>query len=159
MRGSLALRTEIFRCLDNAGSEIHLPIAIDGHTGGERMRGVDQPLGKTQAIVRGAGRQRGQHRGNAGRNLVALITVVATAEDEAVAGLLHLGHHHGGRDSPVKLVPALPHGSELGVGCAVSVGGVVCEVVVAQFLGLGLATALGFRGFFLFLVWVLFRVV
>ena len=50
--GRIALRSEILRRLDQAGAEIQLPVAVDGHARGERMLRAEQPLRQAQAIRR-----------------------------------------------------------------------------------------------------------
>ena len=50
MAGRLALGAEVLRSLDQAGAEVVLPVAIDGHARRQRVRGIDQPLREAQPV-------------------------------------------------------------------------------------------------------------
>ena len=49
MGGNVALIAEVFRCLDQTDSKELLPKTIDGHAGGQRIAGVDEPLGQVHS--------------------------------------------------------------------------------------------------------------
>ncbi len=91
MAGRLALRAEVLGRLDDPGAEDLEPEAVDGHAGGQRMVGGDQPLRQPQAVDRRARRQRRQERGHGPADLLALLVVLAPLEHErrlGIAGLL-----------------------------------------------------------------------
>ena len=139
--GRVALRAEIFGGLDDAGSEIQLPVAIHGHARGERMRGIDEPFGEVEAggalaVVDGERRQDG---GSTGLDLVGLIAIVAAAQHEGVARLLHLAHDHGGEDLFLQRRGLFAEGFQVGVLVAQRLVGDEAKIVFAQagFFGLG----------------------
>ena len=57
---------EIFGGLDEADTEIHLPKMIDGDAGGERVGGIDNPLGEGEAVARRVGWKSGKNDGRVG---------------------------------------------------------------------------------------------
>ena len=87
MRRRLPLQAEVFRRLDQAGSEIALPEAIHGHAAGQRIGGIHEPAGQSQAIARRALRHRRQAGGHAGLDLLLLVghVIAAALEHERVA--------------------------------------------------------------------------
>ena len=91
----VTLRAEIFGGLDQANAEIHLPKMIDGDAGGERIAGIDDPLGEGETVARSVGRKSRLDDGCVGRDLVALEAIVTALEDESVARFFHVGHDHG----------------------------------------------------------------
>ena len=66
MRRGFALRAELLGRFDDADAEQLLPQAIDGHARGERIVGVDEPIGQAEAIELRAAASRMQRRGHAG---------------------------------------------------------------------------------------------
>ena len=83
LRGPLALRAEILHRLHQARAEVHLPEPVHGHARGQRI-GRDRPAtcAKPRRLLRTAGGQRRQHRGHAGRDLLAGPVVGAAHQHE-----------------------------------------------------------------------------
>ena len=99
MRRRLALRSEIFRRLHQAGPENLLPEAIDRDARGQRIGGIDNPLSEAEPVARqrcGHGRQHGGYRR---RDLLARLIVLAAEQHirhRRAAGLLVHDQSHGG---------------------------------------------------------------
>ena len=87
MGGPFALRAEILGGLDDAGAEIHLPEAVHGDAGEQRIGGIDQPLGEAEPVVGNAGGSGGRTAGNARLDLLAGLVIGAANEQEGVAPL------------------------------------------------------------------------
>ena len=98
MAGGFALRAEIFGRFDQAGAEVHLPVAVHRHARGEGIGGIHQPAGQAETVARRVRRHGRQKRGNRGRDLVAGLIVSAAHQHESVARSGHLRHHHGAGD-------------------------------------------------------------
>src|SRR6476646_8079473 len=98
MGGWLSLNAEVLLRLHDSVPAVVLPVTIDGDSGGQWVFGIDEPLRQREAIERRILWKRRQNCRNAGLNLVGLIPIVSSGENERVARLLHLGHDHGRRD-------------------------------------------------------------
>src|SRR5262245_44301624 len=103
MHGPFALGAEVFDRFHYDDAEEHLPQAVDGAAGGERVGAVDEPACQAEAIVRRARRQRGHGGGEAGRYFRAFLVVLAAQKDVDVARRGHFFHDHGGRDAIVEV--------------------------------------------------------
>ena len=86
--GPVALRAEVFAGLDDADAEEHLPQAVDGDARGQRVVGLDQPLGQSEAVHRVAvGAAARKRRGTPAVDLFARLVVLAADEDVRSRGL------------------------------------------------------------------------
>ena len=79
--GGLALRAEILGGLHDAGAEDLLPKAIDGDTGSERIRIIDEPLREAETVAGKRRVHRRKHARRGGLDLFALLVVHAAIED------------------------------------------------------------------------------
>ncbi len=70
--GRVTLGAEIFGGLHEADAKIHLPKMIDGDAGSERVGGIDNPLGESEAIAGASAGRAGKNDGGVGRNFVDL---------------------------------------------------------------------------------------
>ena len=132
MAGRIALRAEILGRLHQAGAEIHLPVAVDGHARGQRMLRAEQPLRHAQPVGRGVLGHGRKHGGDAGRHLLAVIAIVAATQNEGVARLGHLRHHLRRHDIFLRLREPALEPIEFGIDAPQFRRGVVLEEVVEQ---------------------------
>ncbi len=97
---------EVLLGLHQAAPEVHLPVAVYRHAGGQRMIGGREPARQPQPV---AGQRVGhgaEHRGHAGFH--CLTGRVVPAAHEHVRGTLrrvHLLHDHDGGDCVEQLLP------------------------------------------------------
>ena len=100
VRGPFALRAEILGRLDDARAEVLLPIAVDRHTGRQRIVRIDQPLGQAQPVVGRALGQRGHFGRNAPLDFLGRLIVLASGEQlrrfPAAVGLGQIAHDERG---------------------------------------------------------------
>ena len=92
--------------LTRPGAEEHLPVAVDGDAGGQRVLGSTQPLRQAEPIGRWRrpGQRRQRRRACRRVTFSPFLSYCAADEDERVARLRHLLHHHRVGDRPF-LVP------------------------------------------------------
>ena len=100
MNRRLALHTEVFLRLDDAGAEVHLPETIHGNAGGEGCAGSTSHFASVSRVERRVRWQRRQHRRHAGLDLLRLIPIVTAAEHERVARLVFI--------SPITIADGMP---------------------------------------------------
>ena len=92
-----ALCAEVGGRSHEAGAEEHLPDAIHGDAGGERVLAHGDPVGEAEAVGRRAVRAAaGQDGGRGGGDFFGRLRVVAAVEDERFARLVGDVHHHRG---------------------------------------------------------------
>ena len=139
----VALRSEILGGLDEAATEMELPVTVDGHARGQGMLRAEEPLGEAQTIRRGVLGHRRKHGWDAGSHLLGLIAVVAAGQNEGVARLGHLCHDLRRHDFFFRLSELGFEGVELGVDASQFGSGVAGEEVIEEALVLVFG-ALGF---------------
>ena len=120
MRRGRALGAEVLNRLDQAPAEEHLPPAIDGHAGGERMPRIDKPAGQRQPVGGDTCGQRRQPGRHARLDSVAGLVVLAAVEYVRLPRRVEVGHHHhAGRPRVDRLDPFLdllePGGDRFGL--------------------------------------------
>src|SRR4029079_10650528 len=98
MRRRLALNAEVLLRFHDAETEVALPVPIHGDPRGQWMTPLKEPLRQCQTIQGGVFWKWRQDRWNARLNLVGLIPIIASRENECLPRLLHLRHDHRRRD-------------------------------------------------------------
>ena len=88
------MAAEVFRGRNEAAAEDHLPVAIDGDAGKERVIGRGEPLGETEAVFGGFVREAGEDGGGIARDDVGARGVEAAVEDVRFAVAGHFAHDH-----------------------------------------------------------------
>src|SRR5262245_4871059 len=97
MAGPVALIAEVLGCFDDARAESHLPYAVDGDAGGERILAVDEPTGQTEAIGGSAFGQWVQRGGHEAFDAFAGLVVSSPNRNVGGGALWEFTHnHHGG---------------------------------------------------------------
>ena len=103
MARRLTLRTKILRRAHQTGAKQHLPIAIDGHTRGQRIRRIDQPARQPQTTARKIRVHRGQCSRGGGGDLFPRLVKHAAPQNEGVARF-GLVHHQRDRNGLLRLL-------------------------------------------------------
>src|SRR5262249_44511674 len=92
----LANAAEVLERFDNAGSKQLFPIPVYGDTGGQRLAGRKEPLGKSEPVRRLAVGQLRKYPGNIGREVSAyFVEKVSALEFPGGSSFVRLffGHH------------------------------------------------------------------
>ena len=136
MAGQLSLRAEIFHCLDQPRTEVHLPETVDRHARRQGVRRIYQPPREAEPVALHTVRQRRQARRHAGGYLLSVLVIGAANQDGGVARCCHFLHHHGGGDCFYELLHLLAQGNNLLPCPANSRGCVVVEEIRVNLAGL-----------------------
>ena len=94
MRWPKPLHAEVLRRRDQSGSEGDHPESVDRDPCGQRVPGVEHPIGETESVPRGGGRKRRQDRGRRRLDGFAGEVVLTTREDAGDPRLGGLDHRH-----------------------------------------------------------------
>ena len=94
-----SLGAEVFFGLDESAPKVAHPGAVDGDAGGERVGGVDEPLGEVESVAAGGGLGKGglylgKDAGGEFADLLVGTGEVTASEDEGGAGLGEFTHDH-----------------------------------------------------------------
>ena len=94
-----SLGAEVFFGLDESAPKVAHPSAVDGDSGGERVGGLDEPLGEVESVAAGGrlgkgGFHLGEDVGGEFADLLVGAREVTASEDEGGAGLGQFTHDH-----------------------------------------------------------------
>ena len=98
------LQAEILGRFDDPHAEELFPVAVDGYPCGERIGGAHDPPGQTEPVHRRALGQGRQGGGQAGKDLLAALIVLAADEKKCLSRLRQFGHHHDRRQLSFKIL-------------------------------------------------------
>src|SRR2546423_1442928 len=132
MAGRFALGAKVFGGLDDSGPEILLPILVDHHARGERIRRIENPFCEAQPVLRQILRHWRKERGNTRRDLLTSIVVLTAAKHESIAWLGHLRHDHRCGDRFLELLAFFPELDELRIKLLVLFWCIVLQKIFCQ---------------------------